>query len=246
MTLDRCDHSLRQWREGSLLDVMFHDEALLNDTTWTQPALFAVEVGLAELLSSWGLRPDVVLGHSVGQFAAACVAGIIGWEDGLRLISERSRLVGSLPAGGAMAAVFSPVAEVEQFIAAHPALSVAAVNGSHTVISGPEKSIVSALAALSENGVTLQASYHFTCLSLGLDGSGHGRVAADRRCDGISTAPRFRWFVTFRASCLMPTISWTVITGDNIYGKPCSLPTASARWPSSAATSCWNWDHNRP
>ena len=172
--------------------MMFNDETRLNQTTWTQPALFAVEVGLAELLKSWGLRPDVVLGHSVGQFAAACVAGIIGWDDGLRLISERSRLTGALPAGGAMAAVFSPVANVEQFIVSHADLSVAAANGSHTVISGPEQSILAALAALSENGVTLQASYHFTRLSLGLDGSGHGRVAADRRGDGISTEPRFR------------------------------------------------------
>ncbi len=113
-TLDRCDQHLRQWRERSLLDVMFHDEALLNQTTWTQPALFALEVGLAELLKSWGLHPDVVLGHSVGQFAAACVAGMIDLEDGLRLISERSRLIGALPSGGAMAAVFAPVADIRQ------------------------------------------------------------------------------------------------------------------------------------
>ncbi len=144
-TLDRCDQQLRQWREQSLLEVLFTDEALLNQTTWTQPALFAVEVGLAELFLSWGLRPDVVLGHSVGQFAAACVAGMLDQQDGLRLITERSRLTGALPGGGAMAAVFAPVAQIQEAIAADPELSIAAVNGLHTVISGPEKSVLAAM-----------------------------------------------------------------------------------------------------
>ena len=118
--LDRCDEQVRQLRGESLLDVMFQDEARLNDTTWTQPALFALEMGLAELLRSWGLEPDVVLGHSLGQFPAACLAGMLSWEDGLRLICERGRLIGSLPAGGAMAAVFAKPAAVQAVIDSSP------------------------------------------------------------------------------------------------------------------------------
>ncbi len=81
----------------------------IHHTHWTQPAIFAVQMGLANLLQSWGLQPDVVLGHSVGQYAAACVAGIMSWEDGLYLISERGRLIGELPPGGRMLAVFAPL-----------------------------------------------------------------------------------------------------------------------------------------
>ena len=73
-------------------------------------------MGLAKLLQSWDLQPDVVLGHSVGQYAAACVAGMMSWDDGLHLISERGRLIGELPAGGSMLAVFATVDIVKQAI----------------------------------------------------------------------------------------------------------------------------------
>ncbi len=155
-TLDRCEQYLRDHRQHSLLDVMFHDAQALNQTVWTQPAIFALEMGLAAVLRSWGLQPDVVLGHSVGQFAAACVAGMIDLEDGLRLITERSRLTGELPDGGAMAAVFAPVDDVRQAIAADPQLSIAAINGSHAVISGPHESVEAALREFSAQRVRNQ------------------------------------------------------------------------------------------
>ena len=79
----------------------------LRQTAYAQPALFAVEMGLARLWQSWGFEPDVVLGHSVGQYSAACVAGVFGLEDGALLLAERGRLFGSLPAGGRMVAVFA-------------------------------------------------------------------------------------------------------------------------------------------
>ncbi len=87
---------------------------MLRHTSFAQPAMFAVEMGLARLWQSWGIEPDVVLGHSVGQYAAACVAGVFSLEDGARLIAERGRLFGSLPAGGRMVAVFADPEDVER------------------------------------------------------------------------------------------------------------------------------------
>ena len=79
-----------------LLDVIYgQNRALLDQTAYTQPALFSIEWALAQLWKSWGIQPDVVLGHSVGEYAALCVAGVWTLEDGLRLIAERGRLMQS-------------------------------------------------------------------------------------------------------------------------------------------------------
>ncbi|MEQ8835904.1 MAG: type I polyketide synthase, partial [Lacipirellulaceae bacterium] len=139
--IDHCDQLLQQWRQASLTEVMFEHPELINHTSWTQPAIFAVQMGLARLLESCGLRPAAVLGHSVGQYAAACVAGIMTWDEGLHLISERGRLIGELPAGGRMLAVFAPPAEVEKGIESVAEVSLAALNGTHTVISGTEAAV---------------------------------------------------------------------------------------------------------
>ena len=105
--IDQCDAQLRELGHGSpessLLQVLYQDDSdspQINNTHWTQPAIFACQMGLVKLLQSWNLNPDIVLGHSVGQYAAACVAGIMSWESGLRLIAERGRLIGELPHGG--------------------------------------------------------------------------------------------------------------------------------------------------
>ena len=79
----------------------------LDQTQYTQPALFAIEYALADLWASWGVKPDIVLGHSVGEYAAACVAGVMSLEDGLRLIAERARLMQSVKRHGKMAVVFA-------------------------------------------------------------------------------------------------------------------------------------------
>jgi len=117
-TLNRCAAAVADVLEKPLLDVIFdvdspESEETLRQTSYAQPALFAVEMGLARLWQSWGFEPDVVLGHSVGQYSAACVAGVFGLEDGALLMAERGRLFGSLPAGGRMVAVFSGAERVE-------------------------------------------------------------------------------------------------------------------------------------
>ena len=144
--LDDCEVWLKSYREGSLLDVLFSGDERIHNTYWTQPAIFAVQMGLVKLLQAWGLEPSMVLGHSVGQYAAACTAGMMSWQDGLRLISERGRLIGELPVGGKMLAVFAPLDRLQPILDSYPELSLAAINGTHIVVSGAE----SAIAELQE------------------------------------------------------------------------------------------------
>ena len=103
-TVTRCAEVVAEVLEKPLLDVIFDadgpdSEETLRQTSYAQPALFAVEMGLARLWQSWGFEPDVVLGHSVGQYSAACVAGVLSLEDGALLMAERGRLFGSLACG---------------------------------------------------------------------------------------------------------------------------------------------------
>ena len=155
--IDWCDDLMTEWRGMSLKSIMFDESDRIHDTTWTQPAIFAVQMGLAKLLESHGLVPDLVLGHSVGQYAAACVAGVMSWEDGLRLISERGRLIGQLPSGGSMLAVFGAVERIESTVGEHDGVSLAAFNGTHTVISGESDQIAQAANHFAETGIRTRA-----------------------------------------------------------------------------------------
>ncbi|ORV36772.1 type I polyketide synthase [Mycobacterium conspicuum] len=154
-TLNRCAAAVADVLEKPLLDVIFDaaNEDTLRQTAYAQPALFAVGMGLARLWQSWGFEPDVLIGHSVGQYTAACVAGVFSLEDGMRLMAERGRLFGSLPAGGRMAAVFAAAERVESLTDEFPSLSVAAYNGANTVLSGPGQDLEQAVAKLSDDGV---------------------------------------------------------------------------------------------
>ena len=155
--LDRCDDVLAEERDGSLLDVMFGRPGAagdLDDPQWKQPAIYALECAVTALWSSLGIQPDVVLGHSLGEVAAAHSAGVFGLEDGLRLAAVRGALVGALPGKGAMAAVFAPAARVEEALSAHNAASqgiglcIAADNGAHQAISGPAEEVSAILERL--------------------------------------------------------------------------------------------------
>jgi acyl transferase domain-containing protein/SAM-dependent methyltransferase/acyl carrier protein len=155
--MDRCDEILLPHLKRPLLSVLYplaDNVSLLNNTAYTQAALFAVEYALAELWRSWGVRPAFVMGHSVGEYVAACIAGVFGLEDGLKLIAERGRLMQSLPAGGRMAAVFAGRERVESAIAKSDAVSVAAINGPELiVISGDGNQVEAILKRLSKEEI---------------------------------------------------------------------------------------------
>lgn len=158
--IEHCDELLTRWRNHSLLSVLFggvDNRASIDDTTWTQPAIFSIQMGLVRLLNSWGLQADAVLGHSVGQYAAACTANMMSWDDGLKLISERGRLIGELPASGSMMAVFAPPAEVEKAIASTTEVAVAAFNGTHVVISGDDSAVQLIGQQLADRGIRTKA-----------------------------------------------------------------------------------------
>ncbi|MGO1050362.1 SDR family NAD(P)-dependent oxidoreductase [Crossiella sp. CA198] len=135
------------------------DAAALDETGNAQPALFALEVSLFRLLESWGVRPDRVVGHSIGELAAAHVAGILSLSDACKVVSARASLMQALPAGGAMASLPVPEAEVLPLLDEH--VSIAAVNGpAATVVSGTEEA-VERLAARFERSRRLRTSHAF-------------------------------------------------------------------------------------
>ena len=153
--LDRCERLILEERGTSLLDVMFgRGEATgdLNDATWAQPAVYSLGCALTALWRSIGVSPSVVIGHSLGEFAAAQAAGVFGLEEGLRFVAKRGTLLSSVPELGTMAAVFAPedqvAAAVDEYNASSdsPDLSIAVDNGIHQVISGP----TAAVQAVSE------------------------------------------------------------------------------------------------
>ena len=181
-TLDYCSDVLAGHIDAPLLSLLFPDRgaefgqgpaakgiagsapgseswSLLDETAYTQPALFAIEYALAELWRSWGVVPDVVMGHSVGEYVAACVAGMIKLEDALRLIAERGRLMQALPTNGMMAAVFAGEATVSRLLEPFAGqVSIASVNGPETVvISGGREAVATLVETLAAEGVDSRA-----------------------------------------------------------------------------------------
>jgi myxalamid-type polyketide synthase MxaB len=167
---DRCDEAVAAELDRPLREVIA-DGALLSRTGYAQPVLFAVQVALAELWRSWGLEPDAVLGHSLGQYAAACIAGVFSLEDGARLVARRGTLMAGLPPGGAMAAVDAPEAVVQAELARQPGLGLAADNGRQQVLSGPVDRLQETLGRLEAAG--------FRCRRLEVDVAFHSALLGD-------------------------------------------------------------------
>ncbi len=160
-TLERCAAILRDEFEQPLLEVLYGgptgaaDPERIHQTAYTQPALFAIEYALAQLWITWGIRPDYLLGHGVGEYVAACIAGVFSLEDGLKLIATRGRLMGALPHDGAMAAIFAEPDRVAEAITPHAAaVAIAAINGpKNVVISGRREAVAQLVEAFEAAGI---------------------------------------------------------------------------------------------
>jgi acyl transferase domain-containing protein len=161
-TLDRCAEILRPHLDKPLLDILYPADLepekasfYLEHTAYTQPALFAFEYGLAQLWRSWGIEPAAVIGHSVGEYVAATVAGALSLEEGLTLIAKRAKLMQSLPKNGTMIAVFAAEERVKAVIQPYRTdVAIAAVNGPENfVISGKAPIIAEIIIHLTAAGI---------------------------------------------------------------------------------------------
>ncbi|NEO90107.1 MAG: SDR family NAD(P)-dependent oxidoreductase [Moorea sp. SIO3G5] len=177
--LDECEQILQQYLESPLNQVLYPQDpqhsssSLLDQTAYTQPALFAIEYALFKLWQSWGINPDAVMGHSVGEYVAATVAGVFSLEEGLKLIATRAKLMQQLPCGGQMVSVMANESKVGELITpykekvalAKPAVGIAAINGPlSVVISGEAEAIAAIVSSLDSEGIKtkrLQVSHAF-------------------------------------------------------------------------------------
>ena len=186
--IDRCAGVLDGLLDRPLLDLLHASNAEdLAQTANTQPVLFAVEWALAELWRAWGIEPAAVLGHSVGEYVAACVAGAMDVEDALRLIAARGRLMQALPNDGAMLAVLAGEARVAAVVAPHAAeVSIAAVNGPASVVVSGRRSAVAAIAARLGEGVRDTAARGVARVPLAADGADAGGVSRASRAGALS------------------------------------------------------------
>ncbi|NEP59189.1 MAG: acyltransferase domain-containing protein, partial [Symploca sp. SIO2G7] len=171
--LDQCNQILEPYLEKSLLEVIYPQNpeeleasSLLNQTGYTQPTLFAIEYALYKLWESWGIKPDIVMGHSVGEYVAATVVGVWSLEDGLKLIAARSSLMQKLPAGGKMVSVMANKSKVSQLITPYQEkVAIAAINEPESVVISGEveaiDAIVRNLASEEIKTKQLQVSHAF-------------------------------------------------------------------------------------
>jgi acyl transferase domain-containing protein len=157
-TLNDCDRLLRSHLGVPLVSVLYpntHAASSLSETAFAHVALFSVEYALAKVWQSWGIRPDIVIGHGVGEYAAACIAGVFSLEECLGLVAKEGQLIQGLPPNGMMAAVFTDEIRLVNAIASYSKrISIAAVNGlGQTIISGERSAVMELLEQLRSEGI---------------------------------------------------------------------------------------------
>ena len=191
----RCAGLFESRNGRSLLEVIYppagetgRAAAELDRTRWTQPALFAIEVALAALWRSWGVEPAAVVGHSIGEYAAAVIAGALTLEDAAHLVATRARVMDELPEGGTMVAVLAPAELVEPVLVDHPAVNIAGYNApANTVISGPAAAVGDAVRALGARGIecrplAVSHAFHSPLMDPALD-------ALEQAAAGVRVSP---------------------------------------------------------
>ena len=202
--VDLCAEIVGDRLGRPLRDVLLSDDAdstLINETAYTQTALFTVQAGLIALWRSWGIVPDAVLGHSVGEFAAAYCAGVYTLEQVLGLLVERARLMQALPRDGAMAAIFADEATVAAVIdqCGRADVAIAALNApQNTVISGARDAVTALIARFEGLGIrcellTVSHAFHSPLMRAAVDEFGR-----HRRSQG--QAPKIAWISTVSAT----------------------------------------------
>lgn len=160
--INQCDSLFRNYLHIPLLDILFGNNNeithLIHQTDYSQPILFSIEYALSQVLRGWGILPCAVLGHSIGEFAAACVAGILKLEDAVHLVAARSRLMHKAPGTGAMGVAFTDKETVMGIIASYKEkVSIAALNSPcNTVISGETEAVSTILDSLKNQGIKTQ------------------------------------------------------------------------------------------
>ncbi|MBP0611001.1 MULTISPECIES: type I polyketide synthase [Burkholderia] len=223
---DACDSHIEAQGELSLVDVLWGDhQDRINETRYTQPAMFALEVALARLWMHWGVVPEVVMGHSIGEYAAACIAGVFSIEDGCRLVTARGRLMDTLTAPGRALAVFASVRHVADAVRDYPGrVAIAADNAPESVlVSGDPGAIESIERLFASRGIATKAlavsrAFHSPLMEPMLADFGAvaatvryrvpaipivsnvtGRFEAERLCDPAYWVEHVRATVAFRA-----------------------------------------------
>ena len=167
VAVDECDALFAPHLDGrSIAELMFgDDEDLLGQTRFTQPALFTLEYALTALWTSWGVRPDVLIGHSIGEVVAATVAGVFALSDAVTLVATRARLMQSVTTPGGMLAVLGSAEQVTPLLAGYDDLSLAAINApEQCVVSGGRDALAAVAAELADKalrGKELPVSHAF-------------------------------------------------------------------------------------
>ncbi|MEU5061650.1 MULTISPECIES: acyltransferase domain-containing protein [unclassified Streptomyces] len=152
--LDEADAAIRPWTKESMVKLILSGDPRVHRTALTQPALFAVEYALARTLEEAGVRPAAVLGHGVGEFAAATIAGALTLADAAKLVSMRGAFMQYLPPGGGMMAVCITPYEAAELVSAEPAVGISAINAAKAIVLSGDRTALNRIEArLAERGI---------------------------------------------------------------------------------------------